>query len=133
MQEKRTNFNVKTLMVSEKLFFFRWLEFLKPYHKLRQKEIELLALFLYKRYKLQKVIKDEKILNKMLFDTDSRKEIRDELNYSSGQVLNNMISSLRTKKVLDSQNNILKSLIPNLDGNNFKLVFNFNIKLNEGE
>lgn len=126
--QKRSNFNVKTLRVDEKLFFQRWLEFLKPYHKLRQKEIELLALFLYKRHKLQKVIRDEKILNKMLFDTESRKEIRDELNYSSSQVLNNMISSLRSKKVLEADNSILSSLIPNLDGNNFKLVFNFNIE-----
>lgn len=126
--QTRKNINVKTLNISKKSFFFRWLEFLKPYHKLRQKEIELLALFLYKRYQLQKVISDENLLNKMLFDTDNRKEIRNELNYSSGQVLNNMISSLRSKGVLDKNNNILKSLIPNLEADNFKLVFNFNIK-----
>lgn len=125
--QKRNNLNVKTLKVTEKLFFQRWLEFLKPYHKLRQKEIELLALFLYKRHQLQKVINDEKILNKTLFDTENRKEIRDELNYSSSQVLNNMISSLRTKNIIDKNNAIVSSLIPNLDGDNFKLVFNFNI------
>ena len=71
---QRTNFNVKTLTVNEKYFFFAWLNFLKPYHKLRQKEIELLALFLYKRHELQKVINDEKLLNKnttLLLSTDS--------------------------------------------------------------
>jgi len=99
----------------------------KPYHGLRQKEIELLGLFLYKRYQLEKVIKDDKILTKMLFDTESRNEIRDKLNYSSSQILNNMISALRTKNIIDKDNNINKGLIPSLTGENFKLVFNFNI------
>lgn len=121
------NLNVKTLRVSEEMFFQRWLEFLKPYHGLRQKEIELLSLFLHKRYQLEKVIKDDKILTKMLFDTEVRNEIRDKLNYSSSQILNNMISSLRTKNIIDKDNNINKGLIPNLSGKNFKLVFNFNI------
>lgn len=124
---QRNNLNVKTLNVSEELFFRRWLEFLKPYHGLRQKEIELLGLFLYKRYQLEKVIKDDKILTKMLFDTESRNEIRDKLNYSSSQILNNMISALRTKNIIDKDNNINKGLIPSLTGENFKLVFNFNI------
>lgn len=128
---QRNNLNVKTLNVTEKEFFVRWLEFLKPYHKLRQKEIELLSLFLYKRYQLQKVISDEKILTKILFDTDSRNEIKEALNYSSSQILNNMISSLRKKKVIDKDNNIHKGLIPNITESNFKLVFNFNIIKNE--
>ena len=124
---QRNNLNVKTLNVTRKEFFVRWLEFLKPYHGLRQKEIELLSLFLYKRFELEKVIKDEKILNKILFGTESRSEIRDELKYSSSQILNNMISSLRTKGVLQKDNSILKGLIPNITENNFRLLFNFNI------
>lgn len=128
---QKNNLNVKTLNVTEKGFFMRWLEFLKPYHGLRQKEIELLSLFLYKRYQLEKVIKDEKILSKILFDTESRNEIRDALNYSSSQILNNMISNLRSKGVIGKDNAIAKGLIPNLTGDNFKLLFNFNIAPDE--
>lgn len=126
--QTRANLNVKTLNVTKKLFFKRWLDFLKPYHKLRPKEIELLAILLYKRYNLSKVVKDDKILNKLLFDTENRKELKKELNYTHPQVLNNMLHSLRKSNAIDENNVIAPGLIPNMDGNNFKLVFNFNIK-----
>lgn len=123
----RVDFNVKTLSVSRKTFFMAWLKFLKPYHKLRLKEMKLLALLLYKRYELSKEISNEKIIIKLLFDTETRKEIQKEMGYSSLQVLSNMIYSLKKSKILDENNYISPGLIPNIQGNNFKLVFNFNI------
>ena len=44
-----------------------------------------------------------------------------------------MISSLRSKGVIDKNNSIVKGLIPNIKGKNFKLVFNFNIKDEAGQ
>ena len=126
MQE-RSNLNVKTLNVNKKLFFKRWLDFLKPYHKLRPKEIEFLAILLYKRNILSGKVSDDSLVNKLLFDTDTRKEVREELNYNDAQTFNNMLYSLRKSNVLSSDNIIEPALIPNIKGNNFKLVFNFNV------
>lgn len=91
--------------------------------------MEFLSVLLHKRYMLSKKVKDEDLLNKLLFDTDTRKEIQKEMNYSSGQVLSNMIYSLKVSKVLSDDNIIHPGLIPVIsdDCENFKLVFNFNI------
>lgn len=109
-----------------------WLQFLKPYHKLRDKEMEMLSLFLNKRYELSKKITDEDLLDTMLFDKNIKDQIKKEMNYSNHQVFNNMLSSLRSKGVIIN-GKINKGLIPDLgeDGDNFKLIFNFNIREDE--
>lgn len=124
-----SNINVKPITIKKENFFIYWLQFLKPYHKLRNKEIELLALFLVKRFELSKVIKDDVLIDKLLFDKDVKLEIRNKMGYSTGQVLENMLSGLRAKNII-VDNKIDKGLIPNLEENNtsFKLVFNFIFK-----
>ena len=118
--------NIKTLNLDKEKFFIYWLQFLKPYHKLRDKEMEMLSLFLLKRDELSEKIKDEALLDSMLFDKKIKEEIRKKMKYSNHQVFNNMLSSLRAKNVI-IDNKIHKGLIPNLTEKNFKLVFNFNI------
>lgn len=124
-----SNINIKNLNIPKKKFFMYWLQFLKPYHKLRDKEIEMLSLFLNKRYELSKKITDDDLLDTMLFDKNIKDQIREEMSYSNHQVFNNMLSSLRTKGVIVN-GKINKGLIPQLadDSNNFKLIFNFNIQ-----
>ena len=123
------NINVKNIDVNRQKFFIYWLQFLKPYHKLRDKEIELLSLLLEKRYVLSQKITDPSLVDLLLLSTENRKIIMEEMGYHSMQVLTNALSGLRKKKVLDD-NSIIKGLIPeiNNDTNNFKLIFNFNIK-----
>ena len=123
------NINVKNLNVPKKKFFMYWLQLLKPYHKLRDKEIEMLGLFLNKRHELSQKINDDDLIDTLLFDKIYKDQIRKEMNYSSHQVFNNMLSSLRSKGVIIN-GKINKGLIPVLseDSNNFKLIFNFNIQ-----
>ena len=119
------NINIKTLVApSKEQFFIYWLEFLKPYHKLRDKEILLLGYFLAKRHELKTKIADENLLDKVLFEKDVKAEIREKMGYSNYQVFNNMLSSLRKKKAI-VDNKINPGLIPDITGNSFKLVFNF--------
>jgi hypothetical protein len=122
------NINVKTLSVNNKKFFIYWLQFLKPYHKLRNKEIEMLSLFLVKRHELSQKIKDDELIDKLLFDKNIKAEIRKEMEYTTYQVFNNMMTSLRNKGAIIN-NKINKGLIPNYNNEtkNFKLIFNFNI------
>jgi len=40
------NMNIKRIHTDKRSIFRYWLEFLKPYHKLRAKEIEALSLML---------------------------------------------------------------------------------------
>ena len=105
------NINVKNLNVPKKKFFMYWLQLLKPYHKLRDKEIEMLGLFLNKRHELSQKINDDDLIDTLLFDKIYKDQIRKEMNYSSHQVFNNMLSSLRSKGVIIN-GKINKGLIP---------------------
>ncbi len=123
------NINVKNIDVNRQKFFTYWLQFLKPYHKLRDKEIELLSLLLEKRYTLSQKVNDPMLVDTLLLSTENRKIIMEEMGYHSMQVLTNALSGLRKKKVLED-NSIIKGLIPEINDStgNFKLIFNFNIK-----
>lgn len=122
-----SNINVKRISTSKKEIFRYWLEFLKPYHKLRQKEIEVLSLMLYYRYELSREVKNPDLVNKLLFSTDTRNQIREDLSDMGQKVFNNLLSSLRKKGVLSDKNVINPVLIPSMTENGFQLIFNFEI------
>ncbi len=123
------NINVKRIQTDEKKLFLYWLTFLKPYHGLRQKEMETVAVFLYYRHKLASEVINQELIDKLLFSADVRKNIMQELGMTSTYIFNNMLSTLRKKGVISKDNIILPALIPNFitGADNFKLVFNFEV------
>ena len=125
---KNPNINVKRIHTSKKSIFRYWLEFLKPYHKLRQKEIEALSLLLYYRYELSREISDMEMVDMILFSTQTRTKIRVDLNDMGQKVFNNLLTSLRKKNIISKDNKINKVLIPNMSEDGFKLIFDFDIK-----
>jgi len=121
------NIKVTTLNVKIKNFFFRYIEFLTPFHKLRKQEQKVVALLLYHHYRLNKEITNNRILWKEVFDYDTKLLIAEELEIQSG-ALENLLSTLRSKKVIiDKQ--ISPLYIPDLSKNSkqFSIAFNFNI------
>jgi len=123
------NISVKRIKTDEKKLFLYWLVFLKPYHGLRQKEMETVAVFLYYRHKLESEVLNKELIDKLLFSSDVRKNIMNELGMKSSYAFNNMLTSLRKRGVLSKDNIILPSLIPNFiaGSDNFKLIFNFEV------
>ena len=69
------NVNIKRIEVTRKSLYLYWLTFLKPYHKLRQQEIETMALFLYYRYQLSEEVSNQELVDKLLFSSDTKKSI----------------------------------------------------------
>jgi hypothetical protein len=57
-------------------FFRVWVEFLKPIHNLTNKEMDVLAAFLKKRYELGKVITDNDVLDNVLMSESTKRQIR---------------------------------------------------------
>lgn len=106
-------------------FFKYWVEFLRPLHKINPRDVEVMAMFLYKRHQLSKKISDEDLLNKTLMSSSMRKEIREELNINVGyfQVIMN---HLRNKKAI-VDNKINPKFIPKLDDTqgDYKLIVQF--------
>lgn len=122
------NMNIKRIHTDKKSIFRLWLEFLKPYHKLRNKEVEALSLMLYYRYELSREIPNIEMVDMILFSTETRAKIRSELSSMSQKVFNNLLTSLRKKGVLTKDNKIHHNLIPNMTEDGFKLIFNFEVK-----
>ena len=63
-------------------FFRFWFEFLRPFHNLTDREMQVASTLLKKRYELSKVIKDENILDKVVMSEDTKKMVREECNIS---------------------------------------------------
>ena len=63
----------------EKDSLFRyWLEFLDPFHKLTDREVDVATAFLKERYNLGKVILDKDLLDRTLMSEDTQRKIKNE-------------------------------------------------------
>ena len=93
-------------------FFYKWISFLTPFHKLTRSERQVLAAFLNKRFELTQLIRDENIVNNVLNSVESRKDIRDSIGYSNLK-LNAVVSQLKKGGVI-VDNKIDKRYIPNI-------------------
>ena len=121
------NANIANIRTSVDGLFERWVALTQPLHKLTEAEANIFVLFLRKRHLFAISISDDNIVNKLLFSTDTRKEIMDTLGYKMG-TFQNYLTAMRNKGVIQN-NRLNKKLIPNYEdgANNFKLIFNFNI------
>ena len=109
-------------------FFRYWFEFLQPFHKLTDREIDVITSFVKHRYRLSKVIKDNEILDKVTMSEDTKKKVREECNITLPhfQVI---MGKLRKSKVIED-NKINPRFIPNINDETgtFQLLLLFELK-----
>lgn len=118
--------NVLSIPTSLKGKFFKhWFKFLLPYHNLTEREMDVAAAFLLKRFELSKVISDVNILNSVLMNEDTKRQIRESLDikHPHFQVI---MGKLRKAKVI-IDNRINPRFIPSVkeENGNFKLLLLF--------
>ena len=120
--------NVIRIPTSQKKFFRFWFEFLKPFHKLTDREIDVITAFTYERYNLGKVISDEDILDKVVMSEDTKKKIREE--YKVTPAYFQVIMGKLRRNGLIVNNKINPRFIPNITEDNglFKLMLLFDIQ-----
>ena len=108
-------------------FFRYWFMFLRPFHKLTNREIDVITAFVKHRYELSKVIKDDVILDKVTMSEDVKKQVREEcgIAFQHFQVI---MSNLRKNKVIEN-GKINPKFIPNITEENgmFKLMLLFDL------
>jgi len=94
-------------------FFQHWYAFLKPFHQLTDREMEVLACFAKHRYELSKSISDIGLIDKVLMSEETKRAIRKECNITMSyfQV---MMSKFRRNKVLQD-GKINPKFLPDLD------------------
>ena len=105
----------------------KWLLFTRPIHGLTEAEENILYCFLRKKFEFSASVSSDEIVDRLLFSTDVRKDVMEELGYKMG-TFQNYLSSMRAKGVI-SENKINKKIIPNikLGDKSFQLIFNFSI------
>ena len=125
---KKVN-NVVRIPTSLKGKFFRyWMEFLEPFHKLTDREIDIITAFLKHRYELSKVIKDDEILDKVTMSEDTKRQIREECNITLPHFQVIMGKLRKNKVIIDGKIN--PRFIPNIteEEGNFQLMLLFELK-----
>jgi hypothetical protein len=122
------NANIANIKTTTDGLFEYWVALTQPLHKLTDAEAAIFVAFIKKRHLFATNIKDDGVVDKLLFSTETRKEIMDDLGYKMG-TFQNYLTSMRAKGVIN-ENKINKKLIPNFEegSNNFKLIFNFVVK-----
>lgn len=126
--ERKPN-NVIALKSSLSGRFFRiWLEFLRPFHKLTERETDVMAAFLKQRFELSKVVSDQEVLNKLTMSEDTKKKVRDDCNISQAhfQVI---MTKLKKSKMIDN-GKINPRFIPRVeqDAKSFQLLLSFELQ-----
>ena len=106
-------------------FFRVWVEFLKPVHKLTNREMDVLAVFLKKRYELSKVITDNEVLDKVLMSEETKLSIRKESGVSAKHF--QVIMAKFRKNGVVVNNRIFLNLIPSVseEGVGLMVYFSF--------
>ncbi len=109
-------------------FFRYWFMFLEPFHKLTDREIDVITSFVKHRYELSKVIKDNEILDKVTMSEDTKKKVREECNITLPHFQVIMGKLRKNKVIIDGKIN--PRFIPNISEENgtFQLLLLFELQ-----
>ena len=109
-------------------FFRFWFEFLKPFHHLTEREMDVITAFVKQRYELSKVIKDNDILDKVTMSEDTKRKVREECNITLPHFQVIMGKLRKNKVIVDGKIN--PRFIPNIDEETgtFQLLLLFELK-----
>lgn len=108
--------------------FRYWFEFLYPFHKLTDREIDVITSFVKHRYELSKVIKDDNILDRVTMSEDTKRKVREECNITLPHFQVIMSKLRKSKVIIDGRIN--PRFIPNINEENgsFKLLLLFELQ-----
>jgi len=106
-------------------FFKYWFMFLRPFHNLTEREMDVITSFVKQRYELSKVIKDNEILDKVTMSEDTKKKVREECDISLPHFQVIMGKLRKNKVIIDGKIN--PRYIPSVDEENgsFKMMLLF--------
>lgn len=109
---KKPNNAIRVPCSLDKSFFKYWFMFLQPFHKLTDREMDVIASLVKQRYELSKVIKDIDILDKVTMSEDTKKKVRKECNITLPHFQVIMGKLRKNKVIVDGKINM--RFIPNI-------------------
>lgn len=105
-------------------FYRNWLMLINTFFGMTYREIDVAALLLEKYVEIRKKVTDENIANSILFSTETRKKIKEQLALK-GDYFDVLLNKLRKHNVIIG-NKINEKILPKFNGNNFVLLIAFN-------
>lgn len=122
------NSSVTKIPCSIKRFFKLWLESIQLMHKLTDKDMNILAHLLYRRFELSKSVTDDELLDSYLFSKDIKEQVIEDSGESKAN-FSVTLSKLRKQGVILEGNKINKKFIPNInkDSKRFEFVIIFDL------
>jgi hypothetical protein len=108
-------------------FFRYWLEILKPFHGLTEREMDVFSELLRHRHLLKEKVKDDAILDHIILGDEYRKKIIEDLGVSISHYTV-MVSKFRRRHLI-VDDRINARFIPNIkeEDGAFKLLFLFDL------
>lgn len=109
-------------------FFRYWMEFLRPYHNLASRDMDVAACFLKLRYEASLKTTDLENMERQTLSTDNRKAVAEALDVNM-QTVHIAIHHLKKKNVIFSNNRFNPRYIPRVEeGKPFMLMLIFGDK-----
>lgn len=121
--------NVITIPTSLQGKFFKyWFQFLRPFHNLTDREIDVIASFVKQRFELSKAVNNQDLLDKVTMSEDTKRKVREECNISQAHFQVIMTKLKKSKIINDGKIN--PKFIPRLseDDKNFQLLLSFELQ-----
>lgn len=114
-----------TLEVSPREFFRSWLVWLRPLHRLTEKEMDIAAMMLEAMQFLSSRVKDEKKRGRIITSLESRKRMSDMIGMSD-QYFGMLVSGLKKKGFIQGEG-INPQYIPRIDewSRSYAVTLNF--------
>ena len=106
-------------------FFRYWFMFLKPFHNLTEREMDVITSFVKQRYELSKVIKDNEILDKVTMSEDIKKKVMEECDISLPHFQVILGKLKKNKVIVDGKINPRYIPIVNEENGSFKMMLLF--------
>ncbi|MDR0890616.1 MAG: hypothetical protein LBM05_00600 [Endomicrobium sp.] len=118
-------FNLKP--VDFRQFFVYWVNFIKPYHNLSEKCMNVFAELLYQRYLFSQSISDSNLLEEIVMNVSTKNKIAKHFNITNNNL--NLIYRRISAQGVIKNNRINPLFIPPIekDKKSFKLLFIFNV------
>lgn len=124
--------SVICIPVGERHDFFRyWFMFLRPFHHLTDREIEVAAAFVRYHYELGQDVLRKDLLAKIVMNEDTKRKIREECGMSTTYFQSIMTKLKKSKVIIGDRLN--PKFIPKMPkgSKTFNLLLSFDIKDNE--
>lgn len=109
-------------------FFKYWFMFLRPFHHLTDREIEVAAAFVRYHYELGQDVLSKELLAKLVMSEDTKRKIREECGMSTTYFQSIMTKLKKSKVIIGDRLN--PKFVPKMpkDGKTFNLLLSFDIK-----